>query len=99
MTIFGKSWDLHVTHILKTTLEENLIMIEDSVSHLKKYCEEVIYDAEHFFDGYRENPEYALKTLYAAEAGGADWIILCDTNGGMLTRECEKIFNDVQKKV
>ena len=99
ITIFGKSWDLHVTHILRTTLDENLTMIQDSVLYLKKFCEEVIYDAEHFFDGYKENPEYALKTLYAAEAGGADWIILCDTNGGMLTRECEKIFTGIQEKI
>ena len=71
-TIFGKSWDLHVSKILKTTLDENLKMIEDSVRYLKLNCDEMIYDAEHFFDGYKENPVYALKTLEAALNGGAD---------------------------
>ena len=94
-TIFGKSWDLHVTNILRTTLDENLKMIEDSIAFLKKHSEEVIYDAEHFFDGYKENPEYALKTIQAAVEGGADWIILCDTNGGMLPHEVSKIVKDV----
>jgi len=99
ITIFGKSWDLHVLRILKTTLDENLKMIEDSVRYLKQHCDEVIYDAEHFFDGYKENPEYAMKTLCAAAEGGADWIVLCDTNGGMLTRECEQIYMEVQEKI
>jgi 2-isopropylmalate synthase len=97
-TIFGKSWDFHATSIIKTTLDENLKMIEDSISYLKKNASEVIYDAEHFFDGYKNNPEYALKTIHAALEGGADWIILCDTNGGMLPHECEKIFSDVKSK-
>lgn len=83
LTIFGKSWDLHVTDVLRTTLEENLRMIRESIAFLKRNCEEVVYDAEHFFDGYKANPEYALATLKAAEAGGADCIVLCDTNGGM----------------
>jgi 2-isopropylmalate synthase len=82
VTIFGKTWLLHVTDVLRTTPEENLAMIEDSVRFLKQSGREVIYDAEHFFDGYRDNPEYALKTLKAAAAGGADWVVLCDTNGG-----------------
>lgn len=82
-TIFGKSWDLHVTDVIRTTLDENLDMIESSVRYLKQHSEQVIYDAEHFFDGYRNNPEYALKTLEAAQRGGADCIVLCDTNGGM----------------
>jgi 2-isopropylmalate synthase len=97
-TIFGKSWDMHATHIIKTTLDENLKMIEDSIAYLKRNCEEVIYDAEHFFDGYKNNPDYALKTLNAALEGGADWIVLCDTNGGMLPPECEKIFVEVKSK-
>jgi 2-isopropylmalate synthase len=82
--IFGKSWDLHVTHALKTTLDENLRMIRDSVAFLKAHKMEVIYDAEHFFDGYRANPAYALKALEAALDGGADNITLCDTNGGSI---------------
>lgn len=84
VTIFGKSWDLHVLDVLKTTLEENLKMISDSVGYLKERKKEVIYDAEHFFDGYRRNPEYALKTVLAAQQAGADCIVLCDTNGGSL---------------
>lgn len=82
VTIFGKTWLLHVTDVLRTTPEENLAMIEDSVRFLKEAGREVIYDAEHFFDGYRDNPEYAMRTLKAAAAGGADWVVLCDTNGG-----------------
>ena len=84
VTIFGKSWDLHAQHILGVTLEENLAMIEESVAYLKQQGREVIYDAEHFFDGYRNHPEYAFQTLKAAERGGADTIVLCDTNGGNL---------------
>ncbi len=82
--IFGKSWDFHVTHALKTTLEENIRIIRESVSYLKSRGLEVIYDAEHFFDGYRNNPEYALQTILAAQDAGADLICLCDTNGGSL---------------
>ncbi|MDP6484427.1 MAG: citramalate synthase, partial [Nitrospinota bacterium] len=84
ITIFGKSWDFHVQRALRTTLPKNLELIRDSAAYLKKHCDELIYDAEHFFDGYRLNPEYALDTLRAAEAGGADCIVLCDTNGGSL---------------
>ena len=80
ITIFGKSWDLHVKDVIRTSLKENLAMIEDSVHYLKSKCSEVVYDAEHFFDGYLANPEYALETLKAAERGGADIIVLCDTN-------------------
>ncbi len=86
-TIFGKSWDFHVHKALQTTLEENLAMIYDSVQFLKGQGLEVIYDAEHFFDGYKNNPEYALATIGKAAAGGADWIVLCDTNGGSLPEE------------
>lgn len=82
VTIFGKTWLLHVTEVLRTTPEENLKMIEESVAYLKAAGREVIYDAEHFFDGYREDRAYALATLRAAAAGGADWVVLCDTNGG-----------------
>ncbi|NLB64339.1 MAG: citramalate synthase [Fibrobacter sp.] len=95
-TIFGKSWDLHVTEVIKTTLEENLAMIETSVEYLKRYSDKVFYDAEHFFDGYLANPEYAMQTLLAAKRGGADCIVLCDTNGGMaLTWELEEIVRKV----
>ena len=98
-TIFGKSWDLHVTDVIRTTLEENLDMIESSVAYLKEHSEEVIYDAEHFFDGYKANPEYALETLKAAELGHADCIVLCDTNGGTMPWEIEQIIADVQKRI
>jgi len=83
--IFGKAWDFHVTEIIKTTLEENLAMIKDSIEYLKKLNKEVIFDAEHFFDGYKNNPQYALNVLTVAKNAGADWIVLCDTNGGTLT--------------
>ncbi len=99
VTIFGKSWDLHVTDIIKTTLDENLKMIEDSVKFLKKHRKEVFYDAEHFFDGYKRNPKYALKTIQAAGKAGADCIILCDTNGGTMPHEVQKIVKDVKKKI
>ncbi len=97
ITIFGKSWDLHVTDVLRTTLDENLRMIKDSVAYLKEHAEEVIYDAEHFFDGYLANPEYAVKTLEAALEGGADCLVLCDTNGGMLPWKIEE-FTALMKK-
>ncbi|MGE4484349.1 MAG: citramalate synthase [Oscillospiraceae bacterium] len=82
VTIFGKAWDIHVTEIIRTELSENIRMIKDTVSYLKSKGKEVIYDAEHFFDGYRANPEYALQTLEAAFESGADCLCLCDTNGG-----------------
>jgi 2-isopropylmalate synthase len=85
--LFGKSWDLHVREALRTTLEENLAMIEDSVRYVRSRGVEVVYDAEHFFDGWKANPEYALATLRAAERGGAAVIVLCDTNGGCLPPE------------
>ncbi len=84
VTVFGKSWRLHVTEALRTSLAENLRMIRDSVHYLKYHCAEVLYDAEHFFDGYRQDPDYAMKTLDAAAEAGADWVVLCDTNGGSL---------------
>ena len=98
-TIFGKSWDLHVTDVIHTTLEENLDMIESSVAFLKEHSEEVIYDAEHFFDGFKANPEYALETLKAAALGNADFITLCDTNGGTMPWEISEILEVVQKKI
>jgi len=99
ITLFGKSWDLHVKEVLKTTPEENLRMIEESVKYLKSKGRSVMFDAEHFFDGYRENSAYALETLAAAERGGAERIILCDTNGGTLTSSIFEIVEEVKKKI
>ncbi|MBL9188741.1 MAG: citramalate synthase [Opitutaceae bacterium] len=95
LTIVGKTWTLHVTEILKTTLEENLAMIEDSTRYLVGQGREVIYDAEHFFDGYKSDPDYALRTLAAAVRGGASNLSLCDTNGGTLVDE----FKDIVARV
>ncbi len=95
VTIFGKTWLLHVTEVIRTTAEENLAMIEDSVRFLREAGREVIYDAEHFYDGYLDNPEYALRTLEAAVAGGAKYLVLCDTNGGKLVSEVEAITKNV----
>jgi len=95
VTIFGKTWLLHVTEILRTTAEENLKMIEDSVRFLTENGREVIYDAEHFFDGYCDDPEYAMQTLEAAKRGGAVNLTLCDTNGGKLVSEVEEIVSEV----
>ncbi|MEM7134635.1 MAG: citramalate synthase [Chloroflexota bacterium] len=99
VTIFGKSWDLHVTEVLRTNLEENLRMIRESVRFLKEQGKEVVYDAEHFFDGYKANPEYALATLQAAVIGGADSVVLCDTNGGCLPWEVANAVMDVRREV
>lgn len=99
VSIFGKSWLLHVVDALNITPEENLRMIADSVSYLKENDKEVIYDAEHFFDGYKDNPEYAIQTLKTAESAGADVLVLCDTNGGSLTHEVSAIIAEVKKQV
>ncbi len=99
VTIFGKSWDFHVHEALRISLEENLELINDSLAYLKKHIPEVIYDAEHFFDGYKANPEYALKTLKAAEDAGVDCIVLCDTNGGTLPSEFPEIMAAVKAAV
>ncbi len=98
ITIFGKSWDLHVTEALKTTLDENLRMVEETCAFLKRHGVEVIFDAEHFFDGYKRNPEYAMKVLEAAVNGGADWIVPCDTNGGSLPHEVYEITKAVAER-
>ncbi|MTJ09389.1 citramalate synthase [Anabaena sp. UHCC 0204] len=95
VTIFGKSWDLHVTAGLKTSLEENLAMIGDTIEYLRSQGRRVIYDAEHWFDGYKQNPDYALQTLKAAMTAGAEWLVLCDTNGGTLPHEVSQIVKDV----
>ena len=86
-TLVGKSWDLHATHVLETTLEENLDMIADSVAFLRGRGLRVFFDAEHFFDGFKANPAYALKTLEAAAGAGAEVVVLCDTNGGSLPHQ------------
>jgi len=91
IVIFGKSWDFHVTEIIRTSLEENLAMIRDTVAFFKARGKELVYDAEHFFDGYKNNPDYAVKTILAAAEGGADALILCDTNGGTFPSEVAKI--------
>lgn len=99
VTIFGKTWDFHVHEALRVSLEENLEMIHDSLAYLKQRVPEVVYDAEHFFDGYKANPDYALKTLRAAASAGADCLVLCDTNGGTLPHEIPAIMDDVRKNV
>jgi 2-isopropylmalate synthase len=99
VSIFGKSWLLHVTQVLNTTPEENLAMIADSVAFLKKNGREVIYDAEHFFDGFRADPQYALSTIQAAADAGADWIALCDTNGGSLSSWIKDAVTRVRAEV
>ncbi len=99
VTIFGKTWDFHVHEALRVSLEENLEMIYDSLAYLKQRVAEVVYDAEHFFDGYKANPEYALKTLRAAASAGADCLVLCDTNGGTLPHELPAIMDAVRASV
>ncbi|MCI0488245.1 MAG: citramalate synthase [Blastocatellia bacterium] len=99
VTIFGKTWNLHVIKALGITLEHNLEIIESSVAYLKSEGREVIYDAEHFFDGFRADPDYAIETLRAAERGGADTLTLCDTNGGTLTDRLKEAISQVRKAV
>ncbi|NJM40436.1 MAG: hypothetical protein HC853_06565 [Anaerolineae bacterium] len=93
VTMVAKTSILHVTHVLETTLEENLKMIADSVAYFKSKGKEVLHDAEHFFDGFKLDKDYALATLRAARDAGADWLVLCDTNGGTMAlgdrRDCE----------
>ena len=91
VAIFGKSWDMHVTDIIHTTLEQNLLMIEETLRYFVDYGKEVLFDAEHFFDGYKANPAYALETLKAAERAGVSWLVLCDTNGGCFPDEIAAI--------
>jgi 2-isopropylmalate synthase len=99
VTLFGKSWELHVTDALRVTLHANLQMIEDSIAYLRSTGLEVIYDAEHFFDGFNANPRYALQTLAAAQRGGAQMIVLCDTNGGTLPQHIEPVMKEVSGTV
>ena len=95
ITIFGKSWDLHITEVLGVSRDENLAMIEESVAFLKSAGREVIFDAEHFFDGYQADCEYALETLRAATRGGADWLVPCDTNGGTMPMQLQDVMQVV----
>lgn len=97
ITIFGKSWELQVTEVLRTTAEENQAMIRDTCRYLKQAEREVVYDAEHFFDGYKDGSEHAMATLRAAVEGGADWLVLCDTNGGCLPSEIAEISRVVRE--
>jgi 2-isopropylmalate synthase len=99
VAIVGKTWDFHVTEALGATLEENLRMIEDTVRLAKREGKEVVYDAEHFFDGYKSNPSYALETILAAQEAGADWIVPCDTNGGTLPYEIEQILAEIKPRL
>lgn len=98
-TFFGKSWMLHVRDVLRTTGEENCAMVADTARYLKEHGKEVVYDAEHFFDGYKDSAEYAISTLKAAEEAGADCIVLCDTNGGCLPHEVFEITKAVGERI
>jgi 2-isopropylmalate synthase len=99
VAVFGKSWDLHVREVLKATLDENLNMIKDTVEFLCQKNKQVIFDAEHFFDGYINNREYALNSLEVAVQGGAEWVVLCDTNGGTMPSKIADIVKVVSQKV
>ena len=98
LVIFGKSWDLHVTEVLKTTLDENRRMVHDTLAYARKHAARVVYDAEHFYDGFRANPGYALATLEAAVEAGADVLCLCDTNGGRFPEELAEATQAVLKR-
>jgi 2-isopropylmalate synthase len=98
VAIFGKTWDLHVKRALGITNDENLVLISDTVRYIKDHGREVVYDAEHFFDGYVANPEYAMQTLEAAKKAGADVLCLCDTNGGMITARLLEIISEVRRR-
>lgn len=99
VVVFGKSWDFQVTDIIKTTLDENIEMIKDTVKYLSDKGKKVIFDAEHFYDGYKVNKEYAMKTVKAAEQAGAISVVLCDTNGGMLSNEIAEITKEVSNNI
>ncbi len=99
ITIVGKTWDFHVKEALKISLDENIDIIHNSVAHLKKNVEKIFFDAEHFFDGYKDNPQFAVKCLLAAEDAGADCLVLCDTNGGTLPDDVKNIIGEIIKIV
>ena len=95
--VVGKSWDLHVKEALRTTLDENLKMVGDTMKYLRRHFDEVFFDAEHFFDGFKRNPDYAMRVLEAAAENGADCVVLCDTNGGCLPDEINAIVSQVHE--
>ena len=97
VTIFGKAWDFHAKVALHVSLKRNLELIYESVQYLKRRVDEVIFDAEHFFDGFKTNPTYAKEALMAAQEAGADYLVLCDTNGGALPGEVEEIFQELNR--
>jgi 2-isopropylmalate synthase len=97
VVIFGKSWDFHVTDIIRTDLQENLNMIKDTIAYLKSKGKEVVFDAEHFFDGYKANSEYATEVLKTAKDAGADSLVLCDTNGGTFPNEVYEFTSEMVK--
>ena len=99
VTLVGKTWDLHVRDDLRISQKANLEIIADSIAYMKKRVDEVIFDAEHFFDGFRANPDYAIECLKAAQEGGADWIVLCETNGGRLPGEIREALTQVNRAV
>ncbi|MDP2799444.1 MAG: citramalate synthase, partial [Deltaproteobacteria bacterium] len=98
ITIFGKTWDVHVHDALRISLERNLEIIRDSLAYLRPHVKKLFYDAEHFFDGFKAKPDYALATLKQAVSAGADCLVLCDTNGGTLPQEVAKIIGKVKKE-
>ncbi|MEI6082911.1 MAG: citramalate synthase [Verrucomicrobiota bacterium] len=97
VTMVGKTWSLHVREVIRTTPEENVAMVSDSIRYFKGLGKEVIYDAEHFFDGYKDDPRYSLATLTAAQAAGVDMVVLCDTNGGTMPGEIARVTSEVRK--
>jgi len=99
VTLVGKTWSLHVREVIRTTPEENLAMIGDSVRFFKEHGKEVVYDAEHFFDGYKDDPKYALATLKAAQDAGVDIVVLCDTNGGTMPSEVGRVTGEIVKQM
>lgn len=99
VTIFGKSWDIHVTDALRIALEDNLTIIEDSLAYLRPQVEHLLYDAEHFFDGFKANKDYCLATIGSAIRGGAETLVLCDTNGGTLPHEIYPILEQVKRYI
>jgi len=99
VTIFGKSWDIHVKDALHIKLTDNIKLISDTITYLKKHFSEVLFDAEHFFDGFKANPQYALQTVKEASKAGADCIVLCDTNGGTLPHQLGDIIKEVKKHI
>ena len=99
VTLVGKAWDRHVENVLQTSLDENLAMIEDSIRYLKQQGREVVFDAEHFYDGFLKNKEYAMRVLRVAQQENADWIVLCDTNGGALPHIAQDIIREVNTEI